>query len=59
VILQTRLGVEAGEVHFAGRHQEMAMDEVHLKRKLGSFPAKWRTPLTWPFPGPCKRRVDR
>jgi hypothetical protein len=29
VILQARLGMEAGEIHLAGRHQEMAVNEVH------------------------------
>ena len=29
VILQTRLGVVAGQVHLAGRHQKMAVNEVH------------------------------
>ena len=36
VILQARLGMEAGEVHLARRHQEVSMDEVHqAMRQVG------------------------
>ena len=29
VILQTRLGMIARQIHFAGRHQKVAVNEVH------------------------------